>query len=87
MPGPAKRQEAKRNDPAWVPSTHYIRTSRKAAVQRYLDVSRLDTGNDYKHPSDLSELVDEALEAWLYVQLPKLERRVFGQAVPSEEVN
>ena len=79
MPGPAKRQESKRNDPSWVSSTHYMRSSRKVALQRYLDVSKLDNSADHQHPADLSELVDQALEAWLYVQLPLLERRVFGQ--------
>lgn len=79
MPGPARRQESKRNDPDWIASTHFIKDARKASAQRYLHLSKLDAGSGYEHPADLSELVDQALEAWLYVQLPQLERRVLGQ--------
>ena len=79
MPGPARRSESKRNDPThWRPATLFLRTERKAALERFIHLAKLD--GDVTLPADQSELVDRALEAWLYVALPPLERRVIGTA-------
>ena len=78
-PGPKPKATSKRNSPEWAPSTMFLSVETKAALERYLNLSKLDARPGQSHPNDQSELVDAALKEWLAKHLPKLEAEVIGR--------
>lgn len=77
--GPKRSATSKRNDPAWRANTMYLRDETKAQLERYLNLTKLDSRPDQQHPGDQSELMDLALQEWLAKRLPKLEDQVIGR--------
>lgn len=78
-PGPKPKATSKRNDPDWVAATFYVKAETKAQMDRYLALTKLDARPGSKHPGDQSELIEQALAAWLAKQMPKLEAEVLGR--------
>ena len=75
-PGPKPKATSKRNDPDWVAFTAFMQKERRAEVQRYINlISLLPEKEKAKFPADQSEMIEEALAAYLRTRLPKLEEK------------
>jgi len=75
-PGPKRKATSKRNDPNWRAQTFYLQEGTKAAIDRFLAMTKLDSDPKANHPADQSELIDAAITEWINRRSERLEAKV-----------
>lgn len=71
-PGPKPSANSKRNSPDWATATLFLRVEQKERMAKLLHLIGMTKAEG--EPSDQSELVAAALDAYLDQHLPRLEQ-------------